>query len=506
MRGLPSILARTLAIWLLLAGSVFRARAAPSLVPTEGFNLRLVSVKGNTVSAAPAQTGYAHNWFAGRFAGLTPNVETTLKIEMAGNDVAGNKMNVGKWNGLRPLYTYADPNSYDAYVGYWRDQNGDWWSFDPFLSQQQRYAGNAVVPVQRAMHSALSPAFLSPDSSQWFPWQEIETAKPGSNNSFVIKQTFYLPSVSVAMRVPFTNTYLKEYVERFKAAGRAGVTVDEIGRSAANLPLWCIRVEDPTGLAAGKAIKTVVLFAREHATEHATSWTAQGVLERLTDRSVEMDELRRHVRFLIVPIEDPDGVAIGRFDGLTDRWDDPKNNSRLKEVLAYSTYFRDYADAGNTIDMTVSLHNVEANEAPNFSTPFAQSYFRETTIQFNRGLFKRLKESGYTVADPAPNGSGVMSTRLYGWLALHLGAMDLAYEVNDRDPENRLSIEGLQHIGGIFANQIGTWLTDEAGDKRHEEARSALNKRAEARQKYLAVGSKNPSEQEKRFNLLMKGF
>ena len=482
---------------LLLAG---RSWAAPSIVPTEGFNLRIVALKGETISAAPATTGYAHNWFAARLRGLTPRAQTTLVIEMAGNDVAGNKMNVGKWRGLRPLYTYADPTSYDAYVGYWRDAQGRWWSFDPFVSERERYAGNAIVPVQRAMVAALSPAFLREQGAQWFPWQEIETAQPGANNSFVIKQTFALPSASVAMRVPYTNAYLAAYVARLKAANRAGVTVDEVGRSAANRPLWCIRVEDPAGLATGEKLKTVVIFAREHATEHATSWTAQGVLERLIDRSVEMDELRRHVRFLIVPIQDPDGVARSRFNNLTENWDDPKNNSRLKEVLAYSAYFRDFADAGQTLDVAVSLHNVEANEAPNVSTPFAQSQFRQTTTEFNRALFEQLKENGYTVASPTPGGSGVMSTRLYGWLSLHLGAMDMAYEVNDRDPENRLSIEGLQHIGGIFAGQIGAWMTSEAGDKRHAAAQLALEKRAQARQKYLA-DNKNPPEEEKQFNL-----
>ena len=207
-----------------------------------------------------------------------------------------------------------------------------------------------------------------------------------------------------------------------------------------------------------------------------------------------------------VPIQDPDGVAVSRFNNLTENWDDPKTNSRLKEVLAYSAYFRDMADTSQTLDIAISLHNVEANEAPNFSTPFAQSYFRETTIEFNRGLFEQLKASGYTVANPAPNGKGVMSTRLYGWLALHLGALNLAFEVNDRDPENRLSIEGLQHIGGIFAGQIGAWMTSDAGDKRHAAAQLALEQRAEARQKYLAVGSKNFSDEEKQFALLMKGF
>ena len=489
-----------------LLASVASVEAAPRIVATEGFNLRLVESSAQKVVATPVQTGYAHNWFAARFDGLTPQAETTIKLEMAGNDVEGNKMNVGKWNGLRPLFTYADPNSYDAYVGYWRDQNGSWWSLDPFLDERQKFAGNAVVPVQRAMVPQLSGQFLSNQGATWFPWAEIENAKPGGNQSFTIKQKFYSPQASVAMRVPFTPRYLDSYIERLKAAQKAGVYVDEIGKSAASRSLWCIRVEDPTGLASGDEIRTVVIFAREHATEHATSWSALGAVERLMDRSVEMDELRRRVRFLIVPLQDPDGAAVSRFINLTDNWDDPKNNARLTEVLAYSAYFRDYVEKGHTLDVAVSLHNVEANEAPNFMAPFAQPYFNEATVTLNKPLFAALKDAGYAVDSPTPKGQGVMSTRLYGWLALRLGAMDVAYEVNDRDPESRLSVPGLKNMGGILAAQLGQWTLSEEGEKRHQQAREWLQKRAEKKEAYLAEFDEPRSKKSQQFDLLTEGF
>ena len=467
----------------LLAG-VARIEAAPRIVPTEGFNLRLVETSAQKIVATPEQTGYAHNWFAARFDGLTPQVETTIKLEMAGNDVAGNKMNVGKWNGLRPMFTYADPNSYDAYIGYWRDEKGSWWSLDPFLSERQKFAGNAVVPVQRAMVPQLSPQFLSNEGATWFPWAELENAKPGGNQSFTIKQTFYAPGASVAMRVPFTPRYLDRYIERLKAADLPGVWVDEIGKSAAGRSLWGIRVEDPTGLAKGDDVRTIVILAREHATEQATSWSALGAFERLIDGSAQMDELRGKVHFLIVPIQDPDGAILNRFINLTDNWSDPKNNARLTEVLAYSRYFRDYVEQRGTLDVAVSLHNVEANEAPNFMAPYVQPYFLKPTLQINKSLFQALKEAGYTVASPNPSGQGVMSTRLYGWLALLMGTMDMAYEVNDRHPESRLSVPGLKGMGGILAEQVGQWMLTDSGEKRHQEARAWLEKRRQEKSSY----------------------
>ena len=245
-----------------VSASVAPASASPRLVPTEGFNLRLVKSSAQQLTATPAQTGYAHNWFAARFAGLTPGAPTALKVDMAGNDVVGNKMNVGKWNGLRPMFSYGDPNSYDAYIGYWRDPEGHWWSLDPFRTGRDKWAGNAVVPVQRAMAAPLSPAFLSNEGASWFPWAEIENAKPGAKQTFDIKQTFASPDVSIAMRVPFVPGFLDEYVKRLKAAQLPGVFADRVGQSAAGRPLWCLRIEDPLGMANGALCSA--LLPRRH--------------------------------------------------------------------------------------------------------------------------------------------------------------------------------------------------------------------------------------------------
>lgn len=494
----------TLSLLALLALSA-NALATPQLKAGDGFNLRLHAVKAGELQMAPERDGFAHNWFAGRLSGLPTNVRLKLTVDMSRQSTA-NAMNVGKWKGLRPFYTYANPASYDAYTGFWRDDQGQWWSRDPFLTARQRFAGNADTPQQRAIHPALAPLFLSDKGAQWFPWQEIEDAKPGANQSFVMRQTFYAPDASVAMRVPFTSTYLDQYVERLKAADKAGVKVDEVGQSSAGRRLWSIRVDDAAGMNSADR-PTIVIFAREHATEHATSWSALGALERLMDRSVEMDALRAKVSFVIVPLQDPDGAAFSRFENMTNNWDKPRKNARLDEVLAYSRYFRDIIEKENrTLDVVVSLHNVEANEAPNFMAPFAQSSFRATTEKLNKPLFAQLKEAGYTVASPNPSGTGVMSMRLYGWLAAHLGAMDVAYEVNDRDPENRLSVAGLKSMGALLAEHLGNWTQSEAGNKRHAQARAVLEKRVEERTEFYAEQGQPKSQAARDADLLTQGF
>jgi hypothetical protein len=479
-----------------------KADAAPQLVAGDALNLRLSKINTNDLTVTPETPGYAHNWWAGRFAGLTPGTPTTIRVAMKGNDTIGNQANVNKWNGLRPMYTYADPARYEAYVGYVRRADGNWYSTDPFLEG----TGNGDVPRQNAMHPLLAPAFLSSNGAEWFPWAEIEDARPSGGNTFVFTHTYLIPSATVAMRVPFTHTYFAQFIQRLKAAQWGGVYVDEVGKSEAGLPMWCVRVEDPIDEKPADNRKTAAIFAREHATEHATSWSALGLLLRVIDRSPEMDDLRHNVRFLVVPLQDPDGAVTSRFQGQTDRWDDPKHNARLNEVLAYSRYFTNIADKGETIDLAVSLHNVEANEASNFMSPFAQSYFNSATINFNTPLFATLKGAGYTVAGPIPHGRGVMSTRLYGWLALHLGAMDLAYEVNDRDPKNRLTVAQLGHMGGLLGERVGTWLASDRGIKRHDEAKEWLVKRVASKSAYIAEEGEADSNEVRQFRLLMKGF
>ena len=231
------------------------------------------------------------------------------------------------------------------------------------------------------------------------------------------------------------------------------------------------------------------------------------MVERLTDGSAEMDALLARVSFLVVPLQDPDGAWSSRFENMTNRWDDPRHNARLGEVMAYSRYFRDIVDKeGRTLDVVVSLHNVEANEAPNFMAPFAQDAFRGATEGFNRPLFEKFKAAGYTVASPSPSGTGVMSMRLYGWIAAHLGAMDLAYEVNDRAPDNRLSVAGLKQMGAITGESLGAWITSESGHRRHAAARAALGKRAKAREAFYAEQGAPKSQAARDADLLAQGF
>ena len=102
---------------------------------------------------------------------------------------------------------------------------------------------------------------------------------------------------------------------------------------------------------------------RQHAWESGSSWVADGAVRALLANS----DLRRNVRWKILPFADPDGVAHGgvRFNrngfDLNRNWDvrDPK---RMPEITAQRQAMADWLKSGKTIDLFFTLHNTETGE------------------------------------------------------------------------------------------------------------------------------------------------
>ena len=128
-----------------------------ALYLTAGFNLQITGAQGDSLTLAPQTRGAAHNWFAGLFTNLPVGREVTLAVDMTGQNT-DNRADVGKWKGLRPVMTYADPNAWATYVSYQRRADGVWQSDDPF---SRGAAGNGETPLQNVIAPALAPLFLS---------------------------------------------------------------------------------------------------------------------------------------------------------------------------------------------------------------------------------------------------------------------------------------------------------------------------------------------------------
>ena len=463
-------------------------RELPSieLLPGDGMNLQIVdhlTPHYVVVKVNPP----VHNWFAGTFTNLPTDKEVTIGLSMDDMDMPGNKADVAKWRGLQPLIFYsADYNAYSAYEWFSRDEQGRWVSSDPFKQgKNSRFAGDGAVPEQTVIPQEIAEQFLSPDGKYWQPWREIAGEAVPNVNVFRMRETFALPSAIVSFRIPYTYTYLQAFIERLQTERLPGVFIDELGETTDGRKLQVIRLEDPDATVPAEHA-TICLIAKEHATEHASSWALQGALNFLLSNSSQAETLRRGRTWLFIPIEDPDGSALSTFDQLTDRFYRSKNPPTPSEVLSYARYFTEYIVSGNSIDVVVSLHNVEANECAHAFNPFRNFAFQDQTIRFNKTFFARLQQEGYRPAPPEQCwNTGAMNFRLFGWLADRFGAFDLCYEVNDRYPQQRLSLAQLQGIGRILDEELVKWTESHEGQRHHRNIHERLTKHREARTQYL---------------------
>lgn len=480
--------------------------AVISAIPQDGFNL-VISEQISPTYAITNITSPVHNWFAGTFTNLPLGKPVTLGLFLHDYIAQTEPADVSKWRGLVPIMTYADPTRYEAYEWFTKDFQGRWVSGDSLKTGETRYAGTGNIPQQQVISQQDAPQFLSPDGCFWSPWREVENTEVLTGvNVFRIIHTFTQPSATVAMRIPFTYTYQQAFIERLKTAHLPGVYIDKLGGTPERRRLQVIRLEDPTSTLPMVERPTILIVAREHATEPASSWMLHGALCMLLADGPDAARLRKDTTWLFIPIQDPDGSASAMFDRLTEKFIYPNDPDLPLEVLAYARYFTDYVSSGRTIDITVSLHNVEANECPNLFSPFLENRWQETTIAFNQALFDRVRHAGYAVSAPTANwGSGVLPARLYGWCAARFGSFNLCFEVNDRYPNRRLNLAELQQLGGYLAEQLGSWIASNEGQRHHAQLQDRRHAHHQAKTAYYATKQGNITRRTP-YELLMLGF
>lgn len=465
------------------------------IIPSDGFNL----VVDDQIDAHYVIVKLAtptHNWFAGTFVNLPTDKEITIGLSMQDNNGGINAGNVGKWVGLKPVFTYADPTQYQAYECFIKDAQGRWVSDDLAKMGQDKFAGTGKVPAQTAIPREVAEQFLSADGKSWQPWREVDNAEAVVNlNIFRIKQKFSFATATVAMRVPYTYTYLQAYLDKLKAARFSGVMIDELGVTAGKRKIQVIRIEDARSTAKADETHTILAIAREHATEHASSWPLQGMLNLLLSDTPEAARLRKNTTWLVVPIEDPDGSADAVFDRLCDDFRSPYGRLLPREIPAYLRHFTEYINQGHSIDYTISLHNVEASESANLFCPIIHDLRLDDTIAFNKTLFAALNKQGYLTGNPEkPWQIGELRFRLYAWCSVRFGSFDLCYEVNDRYPPHRLSLAQTQALGRMLAMQLGEWRDSPAGQRCRRQVKALLQNRAKERAAYFARQQRTPEQ------------
>ncbi len=403
------------------------------LAPVEGFNLKIIGRPSPTMVEVQPDP-HIHNWFAGKFVHLPVGEQVEIRVVMTGCDTPGNVADTAKWKGLRPVYTYADPEQYASYEWFRRDAAGRWASSDPFKRGAECFAGAGKTPAQGAIPAALADTFLSADGRYWSPWGEIEGgSQDTATRTFTFSIRPAMPEMTIAMHVPYLPSYDRQLAARLQAAHLPGVYVDKLGSSAGGRPLRMIRVDDPEAPAAvqitpvekptwyfsqryarsitgelesfptedrsrpmtdampvvrvapppgsdGEERRLFFLDAREDASEQTASWVVIGALRALTADTPEAVRLRRHATWLLLPLFDQDGAAAAEFNPRFRQCDVRQATDHnqllpvaLPEVLDYLSYLRAFVSAGWLFTTSASFFGLECNEASPVCCPAIES-------------------------------------------------------------------------------------------------------------------------------------
>jgi len=490
------------------------------ILPGDGMNLVIEEALTPHHLIVKLRPPAAHNWFSLQLTNLPTDQPVTIGFSMEGNNTAGNIADVKKWIGLSPVMTYGDPKRYEINEWFAKDAEGRWVSGDPLERGDARFAGDGPTPEQTVIPAEVAAEFLSKDGTYWQPWREIDEVEVLANiNIFRIRHHFARPTATIAMRVPFTYTYLQQLIARLQAAQLPGVFVDEIGTTVQGNKLQVIRIEDPdvstplrifgyekslhpnkipivwVDYTADKRVpddqKVFLITAREHATEHASSHIVHGLLRMLIGENEVSQALRQHTTWLLIPIQDPDGSIVSSFDTMVDQFwqhstNPVDNNPCPTEVLAYANYLRAFVNSGRPIAASVSWHNVECNEGENVFAPFITVSDEENTVLLNQQWFTALQDDGYLTGKASGNDRGYMRLRLYGWCGDVYRSMPIAYEVNDRLPGQTLPLNRLENIGESFSRALWQFYTAEAGKRHLTDLRLFLQQRQQAIAQYYA--------------------
>ncbi|MEI7833390.1 MAG: hypothetical protein WCJ56_09355, partial [bacterium] len=382
---------------------------------------------------------------------LPTDAATQIGLSLEGNDTA-NKADVRKSAGLRPMVTYADPDRYESYVYYTKDDTGRWVSGDPFVTDDSRYAGTGKTPTQQVIPADLAEECLSPDGKYWCPWFEIDSTIVPELNCLRLNYQFRRSTASVSMRVPYSYTLLQDYLERLKQKNMPGVTVENINQSGYRKSLHyfqLIKVEVPDPEKKPIADRpTILVYAREHATETDGTWGAVSLVNWLISDKKDAVEARQKATWIIIPILDVNGSVDAKFDvgyGFTSS--KGRDTGLIPQVFAI--YAVDWINAGRRLDFTLSLHNIECNEGPNLSSPII-----DAGVTFNMRLFTAAEKAGYTVGNPDMRSYGLDGLRFGVWCYYNLKSIDLLLELNTRAPKNRMNLSRIDQLGAIIGQQL----------------------------------------------------
>jgi len=223
-----------------------------------------------------------------------------------------------------------------------------------------------VFPNARSdFYGGDSLPFISYDQTFWTTIKNRSIA-PNPNEPgrvrYTFTHTFITDRAWIAYTPPFTNRILDKLTAEISPHPHVAVqTLCET--PIKQLPLTLISITDPETKDEDK--KSAVILAREDAYETAGSWVAEGLIRFLLSDDPVAAAIKRRLIVHVVPLFDPDGVALGHAihplsengDNVywTETW--PESAYSFYEQRQFKRFFQDWKDKGLNVDYSLRLHS-----------------------------------------------------------------------------------------------------------------------------------------------------
>jgi hypothetical protein len=213
-------------------------------------------------------------------------------------------------------------------------------------------------PHDGSGHRNTRPVF-SYDNRTWTHFENVEwIAKPAT-----LRLRFRAKGdrVWIARIPPYTTRDLDRLLHGVRK--HRDLSEQVIGKTVEGRPMRLLTIGSKKRVASKKVIW---LMVRQHSWEAGTSWVADGALRFLLSSDERAVRIREAAMFKI-PMADPDGVVRGgvRFNkhgyDLNRNWD-AVDEKLMPEIHAQRKAVLDWVDAGNRIDLFLTLHNTESKD------------------------------------------------------------------------------------------------------------------------------------------------
>lgn len=212
-------------------------------------------------------------------------------------------------------------------------------------------------------------------------------------------------------------------------------SVEIIAKSLQGRPLHLVAITDPSVPSSEKS--GIWAIARQHPGEVGGSWMAEGLLQWLLSEDAEARALLKKTTFYLVPLMNPDGVALGNYRvnsagaNLNREWDHPDPDV-APTVAAVADRIQTFVSSGRSFDFFVDFH-AYSSLRKNFFYYSGRDRAPAAHVQEMEALMARFQEinGDFTRDLSSPSSDGKALAR--GWVFETFGTRAVTFECSYQD-------------------------------------------------------------------------